>query len=459
MMAPADSPNGPSGPGDGRCGNGGHPDPAAGGTRKPRTAGGRTVAAGDWVGSDAGTPTDAVAAADARAPTGSAAAPGITGLAIASDPAFAVALGSLVPASAGGGGLHLDRAGSLAVGARTLRLGRHAFALLDGRASPAHAAGDLAALQSYAPRIPVVVCLDAAASVAWLDRLVSGGAFDVLFGPPWPMDALCRAVRHAGWLARSGGASAIPCIPAADLASLPPQDAAGFAEPDRPLLAEVSHEMRSPLASIIGFAASIEQESLGPWPGREERYRDYARHIRNSGEHLLALFDDLLQIGDAPRFDLEMAEGIDPAMLAETPAAMIRPAAEQKGVRLACVVARPALPIQCNPRMLTQALLNLLQNAVKYTQPGGSIALRLDQNGATAFAVTDSGIGFLPGRLAEPRQPRRGGGHGLGLRFVERVTAAHRGRLEIDSAPGKGTRIRIVLSATAPPAVDTGNQE
>ena len=243
------------------------------------------------------------------------------------------------------------------------------------------------------------------------------------------------ALRHALWFASAHKLNETPTT--------------GFSEPDRPLLAGVSHEMRSPLASIIGFAETIEQQALGPWPVQQDRYRDYARHIRNSGEHLLALFEDLLKIGDKDAFAVEMEDEVDPSFLAQEVTEMMRPAAAQKGLSLTLEPQEQTQLIRCNARLLSQALLNLLQNSIKFTNPGGSVTFSVTQATETSFTVTDTGVGFAPERLLQPRNSkvdrRPANGHGLRLRFVERVIAAHRGRLQIESQPGNGTEVRVSL--------------
>ena len=147
----------------------------------------------------------------------------------------------------------------------------------------------MAALRSFAPRMPVTILLGATPLTDVADRLLAAGAFEVVVEQGWAPTALHTRLRHVQWMAETY--------------DQPPQaQPQSHSEEDRPLLAEVSHEMRSPLSSIIGFAESIEQEALGQWDSGEEQYRDYARHIRHSGQHLLDLFDDLLEIGDAQTF-------------------------------------------------------------------------------------------------------------------------------------------------------------
>lgn len=333
----------------------------------------------------------------------------------------------------------LHRHASAEGAAAQLRQHRYAWALIDARRAPLQAVDMLTAIVAAAPRLPVIVCLTNGDVHPPHQQLRALGAFEIVTGTDWPGEHLIAALRHAAWFAKAANDSSAPA-------------ASGVAEPDRPLLAEVSHEMRSPLNSIIGFAESIEQQTLGPWPAEGDRYRDYARHIRNSGEHLLELFDDLLRIGDTAAFDLELNDRVDPAELAQNVTAMMRPAAEQKGLTLLCETTAAKTMLRCNARFLSQALLNLLQNSTKFTNAGGSVVLNVAQDHETRFTVTDTGIGFTKERLVLPRNSRSrrtlGSGHGLGLRFVERVTAAHRGRLDIDSSHGHGASITVAIPNT-----------
>jgi signal transduction histidine kinase len=358
------------------------------------------------------------------------------GLILSADAGFALKIRTGLASARGKAILH--RFASVDEAEEQLQLHQYAYALIDARHAPLQAADMLASLLAAAPSLPVIVCLAPGEVKPPERQLRALGAFEIVSGTVWPGDHLIAALRHASWFAAAQSTgTTMPAI--------------GVSEPDRPLLAEVSHEMRSPLNSIIGFAESIEQQALGPWPAEGDRYRDYARHIRNSGEHLLALFNDLLQIGDAALFGLEMADRIDPAELAANVTAMMQPAAAQKGLTLTCDTPAGLQPLQCNGRFLSQALLNLLQNAIKFTNDGGRVTLSIQQEGETRFTVTDTGIGFPPERLLGPRNAKAGrspaSGHGLGLRFVERVLAAHRGRLDIESRQGHGTEVTISLPA------------
>ena len=330
-------------------------------------------------------------------------------------------------------------AASLAECASLLRQEDMAFAIIDARLSATHVGGDLAALQSLHPEMPVFICLSLQAPAETASDLLRIGAFDVWRAPPYPAEAVHAFERMVAWKARNACAQ-----------STSHSRAAAMQEPDRPLLAEVSHEMRSPLTSIIGFAETIETQSIGDWSSSANQYCTYARHIRSSGEHLLALFDDLLSLGDAEVLPVDLDQKVDPGSIASFVKEMFDSSAVQKGVSLTASQVQPLTPIALNRRLIVQALINLVQNAIKFTPSGHDIRISVRQNGTTVFEVADSGIGFDPNHLALPRQVNAGGtqashGHGLGLNFVRRVAKIHGGSFVLESAPGKGTIARLSI--------------
>ncbi len=267
------------------------------------------------------------------------------GLVVSADAAFSAFVRSQVPAVRRNT-VAIHRCDTLAEADKQLRFNEYAYALLDARRQPLHAAENLAAILSIAPRLPVIVCLSESTIKPPDAQLRALGAFEIVTSNSWPDERLTTALRHALWFA------------SANQPDTPPTGS--FHEPDRPLLAEVSHEMRSPLNSIIGFAETIEQQALDPWPVEQARYRDYARHIRNSGEHLLALFEDLLQIGDSQTFALAMEDEADPAHILQRVAEMMRAAALEKELSLVLNIQKSTRSFRCNERFLAQALLNLL---------------------------------------------------------------------------------------------------
>ena len=230
-------------------------------------------------------------------------------------------------------------------------------------------------------------------------------------------------------------------------------------------LADLSHEMKTPLNAVIGFAETIREETFGPVG--HPRYNEYAEHIRASGEHLLDLVVALLDIAriDADRLSLSPVL-TDAARLAEECAAMVRGSAETAGLRLVLDI-DPDLP-ECvlDPRAVRQILLNLLTNAVKFTSDGEvRLSLRrekaaMSESGrdVVVFTVADTGIGMSAEDLARlgPRFTdahgagvRGADGAGLGLSLAFRLAEMHGGSLDLDSSPGEGVRARLVLPADA----------
>ncbi len=233
-------------------------------------------------------------------------------------------------------------------------------------------------------------------------------------------------------------------------------------------LATMSHELRTPLNAIIGFSDIMLHELFGPLGS--PRYRDYARHVQNSGRHLLDLINDVLDMSklEAGRYTLDES-WLEPAGAIENCRALAAVPADAGGVLLA-VDCAPGLPgLLADERALRQVLLNLLSNAVKFTPRGGRVTVSAaqEEDGGIAIAVRDTGIG-IPAealtRILEPFQqadssiPGRFGGTGLGLSICRDLMALHGGSLSIESEPGRGTTATIRFPATrvGPPVAADG---
>ena len=216
-------------------------------------------------------------------------------------------------------------------------------------------------------------------------------------------------------------------------------------------LALVSHELRTPLNAILGFSETIATQVFGPMGGNRavtDRYQDYARDIHESGSHLLSIINDILDLSkiEAGRYELHE----EPVALDEVLsrcAALLRERALQRSLTLACGASD--LRLQADPRALKQIVFNLLSNAIKFTDAGGRIELTAARGRESLeISVSDTGIGMSEEDLARATQPfgqaassftRSVGGTGLGLNVTQALIALHGGRLEIRSAPGKGT--------------------
>jgi signal transduction histidine kinase len=220
-------------------------------------------------------------------------------------------------------------------------------------------------------------------------------------------------------------------------------------------LASMSHELRTPLNAILGFSEVIKEELFGPVG--LAKYVDYAQDVHNSGQHLLDLINDILDLSkiDAGKVELR-EENIIVADLIADSASLVRERAQKSGVGLEILDAAELPQLVADKRLLKQILLNLLSNAVKFTPAGGRVTVKaaLDRQGALRISVADTGIGMNPSDIAKAMSPygqidsrvsRKHQGTGLGLPISRSLAHMHGGELEVDSKPGRGTRITLVL--------------
>lgn len=219
------------------------------------------------------------------------------------------------------------------------------------------------------------------------------------------------------------------------------------------MMADLGHELKTPLNAIMGFAETMRAETFGPLGN--EKYKEYAGHIHSSGAHLLDLIGSILDSAkvDAGRYALTPALTA-PGPIAYDCAEMVRGQAEKAGLKLTVNIA-PNLPeAMLDVRAVKQILINLLSNAVKFTAVGG-IKFSVSENcGALDFVVRDTGIGMnqialakLGGRFTEIHQKgvRGSTGTGLGLSLAFSLAKLHGGALKLDSAAGEGTTARLTL--------------
>jgi two-component system cell cycle sensor histidine kinase PleC len=221
-------------------------------------------------------------------------------------------------------------------------------------------------------------------------------------------------------------------------------------------LANMSHELRTPLNAVIGFASMIQGEMVGPLG--TPRYGEYAGLIVTSGEHLLAVINDILDIAkiEAGKFEIH-PQPVDVRDAVGSSVQLIRGRAAEGGVGLTVDVSADTPLLLADPVRLKQILLNLLSNAVKFTPAGGRVGLRVRRDDAHGLIeVTDTGIGMSAQDIAVALQPfgqvdshlaRRHGGTGLGLPLARSFVDLHGGTLSIDSAEGQGTTVRVRLPA------------
>jgi signal transduction histidine kinase len=222
-------------------------------------------------------------------------------------------------------------------------------------------------------------------------------------------------------------------------------------------LANMSHELRTPLNAIIGFSDILIGQIFGPLG--DQRYRDYARDIRDSGQHLLNLINDVLDVSKVEFGKVELLEEtVDVMGVVEACIRLMRERAETAGIRLQQELPRSLPQIQADSRRLKQILLNLLSNAVKFTPPGGRVTIRAsDGADGLRLIVEDSGIGIAASDLEKALRPfgqidsrlaRKYQGTGLGLPLARSMTELHGGKLVLESAPGRGTTATVWLPAS-----------
>ena len=223
-------------------------------------------------------------------------------------------------------------------------------------------------------------------------------------------------------------------------------------------LANMSHELRTPLNAVIGFSEILDRELFGAMS--EQRYRDYARLIHESGEHLLHVVNDILDMSkiEAGKFKI-VKEPFDVAMLVNSCTDIMRHAAEKKDIALVAEIPAGLPELVADKRACKQMLLNVVSNAIKFTDPGGwvrvSAAVEKDM---VMLVVADNGIGIAEHDLPKLGNPfvqtdtsydRSYEGAGLGLSVVKGLARLHGGRIEIASKLGHGTTAIILLPLEA----------
>ena len=223
-------------------------------------------------------------------------------------------------------------------------------------------------------------------------------------------------------------------------------------------LANMSHELRTPLNAIIGFSEALLAKLFGEMNPKQA---EYLQDIHASGQHLLALINDILDLSkiEAGKLELSVARVHLPTAIANA-LLLIHERAAHRGIALSSEV-DPALgDIDADERKLKQVLINLLGNAVKFTDAGGKVSLRAarEPDGGVRVEVQDTGIGIAPEHheliFEEFRQvadsTRKQEGTGLGLALVKRLVALHGGRTWVRSAVGQGSTFGFTIPAVLP---------
>ena len=219
-------------------------------------------------------------------------------------------------------------------------------------------------------------------------------------------------------------------------------------------LANMSHELRTPLNAINGFSEILSEQMYGPLG--DQRYVDYAKDILTSGQHLLDMINDILDMAKVEAgkmtVDLLPIDLVDPV---DAAVRMIRRKAEDKGIKLSLVHEDNLPHVDADHRAIRQMILNLVSNAIKFTDEGGEIRVSIDRkDDQIRVAVRDNGVGIpaeaLP-RLGQPfeqvsdTRDRNYDGTGLGLALTKSFAEMHGGRLTIASQEGRGTQVSFYL--------------
>jgi two-component system, cell cycle sensor histidine kinase DivJ len=219
-------------------------------------------------------------------------------------------------------------------------------------------------------------------------------------------------------------------------------------------LAVMSHELRTPLNAIIGFSEMLRNESQIRVDA--DRRQEYARLINESGFHLLAVVNEILEMSRLETGDFEIT--LEPFKLAAVMVScheLLSLRAQDAGVALRCDAPASLPDIVADKRAVKQILINLISNAIKFTDRGGTVSVAADIDGQhILLSVEDTGIGIASDDLARIGEPffqargnyaRRHDGTGLGLSIVKGLVKLHAGELQIRSRPGEGTRVVVRL--------------
>ena len=219
-------------------------------------------------------------------------------------------------------------------------------------------------------------------------------------------------------------------------------------------LANMSHELRTPLNAILGFSEVLKEKMFGEV---NEKQLEYLEDIHSSGQHLLALINDILDLSkiEAGRMELELSR-FDLAGLLGDALMLVRERAGRHAIALQLEVEPGIGEWVADERKVKQVLINLLSNAVKFTPAGGNVTLRArrSDDGGVEVAVIDTGVGiaeadqalvFEEFRQASGDHLGKSEGTGLGLSLAKRFVELHGGSIRVESAPGRGSTFAFTL--------------
>jgi signal transduction histidine kinase len=218
-------------------------------------------------------------------------------------------------------------------------------------------------------------------------------------------------------------------------------------------LANMSHELRTPLNAIIGFSEVLKERMFGEL---NEKQAEYTDDILTSGQHLLSLINEILDLSkvEAGRMELELAT-FDLPLAIDNARTFVRERATRHGIHLDVTVDERLGDFVGDERKIKQILLNLLSNAVKFTPEGGRIGIKARQaDGAVEISVSDTGIGIAPEdqprifeefRQVGSDNAKKIEGTGLGLTLAKKFVELHGGRIWVESEVGKGSKFTFSL--------------
>ncbi len=220
-------------------------------------------------------------------------------------------------------------------------------------------------------------------------------------------------------------------------------------------LANMSHELRTPLNTILGMSEALQEEVYGVL---NKRQLSAVRSVEESGRHLLALINDILDLSKIGAGKLELSiTPVDVESVCQASLRLLNQAAHKKHLKVSTMFDSTITTIHADERRLKQVLVNLLSNAVKFTPKGGKIGLDVEgdpKKHVVHFTVWDTGIGIANKDIERLFQPfvqldatlsRRYEGAGLGLSLVSRILDMHGGSVSVESEVGKGSRFTVSL--------------